>query len=179
VKRWVLVSSSVAPVAMIGGWTLAAALQPQFDSVRQTISALAGYGARDRWVMTAGLVLLGVCHVVTASGLTGARPVGRLLLALGGAATAVVAAFPLPAQGTSTAHAAFAVVAFLALALWPIAAARHHPALPAFATVVMLGLLIAVGLQLGGPAYVGLVERLLAGVESLWPLVFVLTARRR
>lgn len=173
-----LVSSSVAPVAMIGGWTLAAALQPQFDSVRQTISALAGYGARDRWVMTAGLVLLGVCHVVTASGLTGARPAGRLLLAFGGAATVVVAAFPLPAQGTSTAHAAFAVVAFLALALWPIAA-RRQQTLSAVATVIMLGLLIAFGLQLGGPAYVGLLERLLAGVESLWPLVFVVTARRR
>jgi hypothetical membrane protein len=179
VKRWVVVSSSVAPVAMIGGWTLAAALQPEFDSVRQTISALAGYGARDRWVMTAGLVLLGVCHVVTASGLIGARPAGRLLLALGGAATVVVAAFPLPTLGTSTPHASFAVVAFLALALWPIAAARRHAAVSIAATVVMLALLIAFGLQLGGLAYVGLLERLLAGVESLWPLVFVLAARRR
>jgi hypothetical protein len=39
VKRRVVVSSLVARLAMIGGWTLAAALQPRFDSIRQTISA--------------------------------------------------------------------------------------------------------------------------------------------
>ncbi|HEY3751971.1 MAG TPA: hypothetical protein VGL80_22540 [Pseudonocardiaceae bacterium] len=44
-----MVSSVVAPVAMIGGWVLAASLQPPgYSAVRDTISALAAEGAR--WV---------------------------------------------------------------------------------------------------------------------------------
>ena len=66
VPWWGVVSASLAPVFLIGGWTLAASLQPAgYSAVRDTIRALAGLGARDRWVMTAGLVGLGVCHVVT------------------------------------------------------------------------------------------------------------------
>jgi hypothetical membrane protein len=179
VKTWAVVSSLVAPVAMIGGWTLAAALQPNFDSLRQTISELAGYGARDRWVMTCGLVLLGVCHVVTAAGLTGIRPLGRLLLALGGVAIGVVAALPVPAHGPSTAHGVFAYLGFAALALWPLAGTQGASALSSVATVVLLGLLLVALLHVGGPAYVGLVERLLAGAESLCPAVFVLSTRNR
>src|SRR5258708_15948435 len=123
---------------MIGGWTVAAALQPDFDSIRQTISELAGYGARDRWVMTCGLVVLVVCHVVTATGLTGVRPLGRLLLALGGVATVVVSALPVPVHGPSTAHGVFAYLGFTALALWPLAGSRGASALSSVATVVLL-----------------------------------------
>ena len=70
VRRWALASALLAPFAVIGGWTLAATRQPRgYSSVRDTISALAGHAATDRWIMTTGLVLLGLCHLVTAAGL--------------------------------------------------------------------------------------------------------------
>src|SRR4051794_5022699 len=94
-----LVSSVLAPILLIGGWTVAAWLQPAgYSSTRQTISELAGHGATDRWLMTAALVGVGLCHLVTAYGLGAATP-GRLVHALGGLATLAVAAFPLPAVG--------------------------------------------------------------------------------
>src|SRR5262245_28691786 len=105
VPWWAVVSAGLAPVFLIGGWTLAARLQPRgYNSLRDTISALAGLGATDRWVMTAGLAGLGICHLVTSLGLRPAASTGRVALAVGGVATILVAAFPLPRIGTSEAH---------------------------------------------------------------------------
>jgi hypothetical membrane protein len=164
---------------MIGGWTLAAALQPPgYSSVRQTISALAAHGAHDRWVMTAGLAVVGGCHLVTAAGLRPARPIGRVLLALGGASTAVVAAMPQPVQGSSLGHTLSAGVGFVALSLWPLAACPGRGSVGALrlpvavgACVVSVGLLVVFFVELQGGDQVGLTERLLAGVQSLWPLL--------
>ena len=100
-----------------GGWTLAAARQPHgYDAVRDTISALAVRGASDRWVMTAALAGLGACHVITATGLRPARG-GRMVLAFGGVATVLVAAFPEPSQGSSEAQTVAASLAFTSLAI--------------------------------------------------------------
>ncbi|MGV1037397.1 MAG: DUF998 domain-containing protein [Candidatus Nanopelagicales bacterium] len=119
-------SATLAPVLLIGGWTLAAQLQPAgFDSATDTISALAGLGATDRWVMTTALLGLGACHVTTASGLPAAAPAGRVLLAIGGIATMAVAALPLPAVGSSAAHTTAAGIAFVALSAWPLVAWRR------------------------------------------------------
>jgi hypothetical membrane protein len=185
VPGWPLLSSAAAPVLLIGGWTVAASRQPaDFNSVRDTISALAGHAATDRWIMTAGLAGLGVCHMVTALGLRQARRPSRLIHALGGAATVLVAAFPLPADGGSAAHTTVASVALGSLALWPAfawrpdaqpVALRPGPALTA--TAVMLGLVIWFGATLGSDTS-GLVERCAAGAQALWPLAVVLTARR-
>lgn len=177
-RRWALASALLAPFAVIGGWTLAATRQPRgYSSVRDTISALAGHAATDRWIMTTGLVLLGLCHLVTAAGLRAARTSGRLALGLGGLATLLVAAFPLPSQGTSAAHGACATVAFVSLAMWPACAATGHgplgPRVAATASAVLLTLLgwfaVARGTHIGG-----LSERMLAGAEALWPLVVVI-----
>lgn len=178
----------MAPVFLIGGWTLAGALQPAgYSAVRETISALAGRGAADRWVMTIGLAGLGICHLVTALGLRPAASPGRLALAIGGAATILVAVFPVPRVGTSAIHGVLAGIAFVALALWPACAYRRRPPvawalrLPIAigAAAVLLATLgwFAVELYRDG-ARIGLTERFLAGAEALWPLVVVLTARR-
>ena len=75
VPWWALASSGAAPLLLVGGWTIAAGRQPAgFDSVRDTISALAARGATDRWIMTAALAGLGACYAVTGLGL---RPAGR------------------------------------------------------------------------------------------------------
>jgi hypothetical protein len=65
-RWWALLSSTAAPVLLIGGWTLAATRQPAgFDSTRDTISALAALDARDRWIMTVALAGVGVAHLAT------------------------------------------------------------------------------------------------------------------
>lgn len=186
---WALVSSALAPVGMIGGWTVAAARQPaSFDATRDTISALATGAATSGWIMTAGLALTGACHLVTAAGLRPAAPHGRALLALGGAGTLAVAA--LPADVAPPGHGLAAGVAFVALALWPAAAARPGGRGPlrrrwsAVASAGLVGLLGGFVLELqgvgpAGGALTGLTERALAGAQSLWPLVVVVTLRHQ
>jgi hypothetical membrane protein len=183
VPRWAVLSASAAPVFMIGGWTVAAALQPdKFDSVRDTISALAGRGATDRWVMTAGLAGLGVCHLVTALGLRPAALPGRLLLATGGAASVLVAVFPVPAEGSSAVHSAVAGVSFVSLGLWPALAWGRprilRPPASIAAAATLCGLLGWFAVELYGDGQrIGLTERLVAGAQALWPLAVVLGAR--
>lgn len=182
---WAVASAASAPVLLVGGWTLAAELQPAgYDSARDTISALAAEGARDRWVMTSALVGLGACHVMTAAGLGPARCLGRVLLAGGGAATLLVAAFPQSARGSSSAHSAAATLAFTAMGAWPLAAGRRRHWAPlltrtasAGAGVLLLGLVMWFAFGVDGD-HRGLGERVAAGAEALWPLAVVLTTRR-
>lgn len=183
---WALLSSAAAPVALIGGWTLAARRQPAgYDSTVATISSLAAQGASDRWLMTGALLVVGVCHGVTALGLRRAAPAGRVVLGLGGVATVLVAMFPLPESGSAPAHAAAAGVAFGALALWPALAWRRggrgpaalRPVVSVAAAVVLLGLVAWFGGTLGTGGPVGLAERSAAGAQACWPLVAVLSSR--
>jgi hypothetical membrane protein len=188
VPWWAVLSAAMAPVLLIGGWTLGAALQPAgYSSVRDTISALAGLAAAHREVMTIGLAGLGVCHMVTAAGLRPAAGAGRVLLAVGGVATVLVAAFPVPGVGTSNVHRVVAGIGFVTLSLWPALAWRRGQAvawgLRPLASIVVAALLLGllgwfIAELFGDGARVGLTERLLAGGQALWPLVVVLSARR-
>ncbi len=182
---WAVLSSACAPVLLIGGWQLAAARQPGgFDPVTQTISALAARGATDRWIMTTALAGVGVCHAITAAGLATAAIPGRLLLGTGGAATVLLAGFPLLANGESPVHVVAASVAFTTLSVWPALARRRHggpdPGIPLIAACGLLALLGWFGLEFlsDGPR-IGLSERFLAGGQALWPLAAVLLTRRR
>jgi hypothetical membrane protein len=189
VPWWGLLSATAAPVLLIGGWTLAAAQQRvRFDPVVETISALSARGADDRWIMTAALAGLGVCHVVTAAALRPAAAAGRLVLAGGGIATILVAAFPLPADDSgSTPHGVFAGAGFVTLAVWPALAVRRsadtptvlRPAAGVPAAAVLLGLVVWFGAELAADrGLVGLSERAAAGAQALWPLATVALARR-
>jgi len=177
---------------LIGGWTVAAAVQPEpFNAVVRTISDLAARDAAHRWLMTIALVGVGICHLVTSCALGCAAVAGRLVLALGGLATILVAAFPLPhGSGSSSAHSAAAAVAFISLALWPAfawvrprasgltVAVLLRPKASAAATGVLLLLLAWFFLeQLSGGPMVGLSERVAAGAQALWPLAVVISAR--
>lgn len=184
VPWWARASSLLAPVLLIGGWTLAAALQPGgFDSSVRTISDLAAIDAGDRWVMTLGIGGTGLCHVVTALGLRPAARPGRVLLALGGVATVLVALFPLPGGGGSSgAHSAVAFVSFVLLTVWaPYAGVRdaeapwglrRRTALVAGAVLGALTLLFFATV-VAGATDVGLTERLAAGAQALWPAAVV------
>lgn len=189
VPAWALVSSAAAPVLLIGGWTLAAALQPAgFDQVSETISDLAGLGATDRWVMTVALLGVGASHLTTALGLRPANRLGRAALALAGIATVAVAAVPVTADSTPPAHTIAAGTAFLALTVFPALAGRSdkeaaallRPVAAVVATAALAAALgwFAVELSSGG-GRVGLSERVAAGAQALWPLAVVLSCRGR
>ncbi len=180
---WAQVSSGAAPILLVGGWTLAESLQPPgYNLTRDTISALAAYGATDRWVMTSALAGLGACHVITALGLRPAKSGGRVVLASGGLATILVAAFAQPARGNSVAHTVAATVSFTALGAWPLFASQSNSApllsrsISTAAAVVLLGLAAWFALDLHGSER-GLSERAAAGAQALWPLAVVTTTR--
>jgi len=182
---WALASAGAAPVLLIGGWALAEARQPPgYDPIRDTISALAALGATDRFIMTSALAGLGACHVVTAAGLAPVRRRGRVVLATGGVATILVAAFPQPVHGNSVAHTIAASVAFVALGAWPALAAQRHSPAPLLrrgasvaASCVLLGLVVWFAAEIHGGQR-GLAERAAAGAQALWPLAVVVTTRR-
>jgi hypothetical protein len=111
---------------------------------------------------------------------------GLLLLAGGGAATLLVAAFPLPAGGTSVRHAVAAGISFTALTLWPALASRRGPGVPAVlrpavampVTALFVGLAGWFTVQLHDGTDLGLAERVLAAAEATWPLLVTVVARR-
>lgn len=174
-RRWVWVSSVLAPLMLIGGWTLAQSRQPRgYDPARDTISALAAHGAADSWIMTAGLAGLGVSHLVTAAGFWAPGRLARAVLAVGGSATVVVAGSPQP----SAAHLPAAAIGFLALALWPAFAPPSSLRWGRWMTLALLALLAWFVVALFAGRLVGLSERALAGAEALTPIVIVVTSRR-
>lgn len=175
--RTAVVSGTVAPVALVGGWTWAAGMQAGFDPRVESISALAATTTPHRWVMTTALVVTGLAHVVTAWALGEARREGRLVLAAGGLATLGVAALPLPSRGeSSTVHVLVATLSFVLLAAWPaLAARRDGPPLlrrrVAWPAAGVLALAVAsLGVGLSGGSF-GLHERVVAALTALWPLV--------
>jgi hypothetical protein len=186
VPWWGVVSSVVAPVLLVSGWTIAAGFQRgSYNAVADTVSALAGDAAADRWLMTLAFLAAGACEVMTGLALRPAASAGRLVLMMGGLAGLLVAASPEPAGGGgSVRHTFGAVAGLLALAAWPIAAQRRGPSVPwglrpvvsAGVSVVLLGVLLWFGAELvtsGGQA--GLAERLLGGMQTLWPVLVILS----
>jgi hypothetical membrane protein len=185
VAWWGVISAVAAPVLLIGGWTVAAGLQPRFDPVADTVSALAAIGATDRWVMSLVFVLVGACYVVTALALRSAKTPGRLILIAGAIAGMLVAANPEHAGGFgSVPHFVFASLGFAGLTLWPAAAARKtreapwglHVAPAVAAVALQFALLAWFGTELIlGAHQVGLAERIMGAAQAAWPLAVVLS----
>jgi hypothetical membrane protein len=185
VAWWGAISAVAAPVLLIGGWTVAAGLQPRFDPMADTVSALAAIGATDRWVMSGVFVLVGACYILTALALRSAKTGGRLILIAGAIAGMLVAANPEHAGGFgSVPHFVFASLGFAGLTLWPAGAVRKGPEAPwglrvapaAAAVALQFALLAWFGTELimaGGQA--GLAERIMGGAQAAWPLAVVLS----
>lgn len=174
-------SAATAAIALIGGWTLAAAIQPtDVDAVHVSISSLAAVQTPHRGIMTTALAVTGAAHLVTAWALgPAARLRGRLALGLAGVATLAVAALPLPSSNESSrSHVAAAGAAFALLAIWPLLAARPDGAPPlrprqARAATVVLGLLV-LSLPVASATDLwafGALERVCAAALVLWPLI--------
>ena len=188
VPWWGLASSAAAPVLLVGGWTAAAALQPHFDQVADTVSSLAAPGATDRWVMTLTFLVVGMCYVVTGIALRPARAAGRLILVAGSAAGMLVAANPVHAGTAYPApHMFWASIGLAGLTSWPVGAWRRGPAVPwglrpavaVAAVTVLFALLAWFGVELvTGAGQVGLAERVTGAAQAAWPLAVVLSCRR-
>jgi hypothetical membrane protein len=187
VPWWGVVSSAASPVLLIGGWTIAAELQPRsFNQVADTVSSLAAIGATDRWVMTLVFLVVGVCDVATGAALRPAAPAGRLILIVGAVAGIMVAANPEHPGSGSVPHAVWATLAFAGLAAWPAWAWRRGPSVPwglrpgvcvgvVAVQVVLLAWFMAE--LVTGAGQVGLAERAAGAAQAIWPLVAVLSCR--
>lgn len=188
VPWWALLLSGIAPVLLIGGWLAAACLQPtRYDPLIQTISSLAALDATDRWLMTAVLAVVGGCYVVTAHGLDRVRRRGRTALKVGGVSAILVALSPEPGHGaTSLQHLGAAGLGFFSLMLWPCLAMERSPAAPwplrpAAAigfTSLVFGSAVWFLAELHGHGDAGLAERVVTGLQSVWPVVVVGSLRR-
>ena len=176
----------MAPVLLVGGWTVATRMQPpSFDPVADTVSALAAVGAADRWVMTLTFLVVGICDIVTAAALRPAGACGRLMLAAASAAGMAVALSP-QHLGGSVSHAIWASIGFGGLAVWPAGAWRRGPSVPwgvrpavcAVAVAVLVTLTGWFGAELiTGAGQAGLAERIAGAAQALWPLTVVLSCR--
>ncbi len=188
VPWWGVVSSAAAPVLMIGGWTAAASLQPRFDPVADTVSALAAQGATDRWVMTLTFVVVGACYLITALALRPAGTAGRLILVIGAVAGMLVAANPeRPGDVYPWGHIIWASIGLVGVTTWPAGAWRRGPAGPwalrpavaAAAVTVLWALVMWFGAELiTGAGQAGLAERVAGATQALWPLAVVLSCCR-
>jgi len=189
VRRPALISAALAPVFFVGGTVVAELLTTGFDPVRQTISELAAVDAPTQVFMTLMFVLTGLCHVVTAACVPGLAWPGRIALALAGVALFAVAAFPLPADGsTPLDHRLAAMAGFVLLALWPVLSMRRGRQYPwvmrpwgaVLSTLVVGATCVAFAWIEAQPdaTMVGLAERVAAYLESLWPAVVVMVLWR-
>jgi hypothetical membrane protein len=188
---WGVVSSVLAPVLLIGGWTTAADLQPvPFDPISRGISALAAQGMPYRTLITTALLGVGACNIATGLALRPAAEAGRVMLIFGGVSSMLIAANPQHSHSGSLPHVIFSVTGVVLMILWPLAAMRQEPDAPialrpqaAWAYgLVTLSLLLWFTVELSSGRELGLAERAVAADQSLWPLIVVLSvlvAQRR
>jgi Protein of unknown function (DUF998) len=187
VPWWGVASAAAAPVLMVTGWSVAAGLQPSFDPVADTVSALAAQGAADRWVMTLTFVVVAACYFITGLGLRPARGPGRLTLMAAAVAGVLVAANPEhPGTSLPVPHMIWGAAGCIALVAWPVGAWRRGPSVPwglrpavsAGVVAVLLALLAwFVAELITGGGQVGLAERIFGTAQALWPLTVVVSCR--
>jgi hypothetical membrane protein len=184
VRRPALISAALAPVFFIGGTIVAGTLWSEYNPITQTISELAAGDAPTRGFMTVMFMLTAVCHLVTGIFATGVGIPGRVALIAVSVSTFLVSIYPLPTvAGTSVEHRWSAIAGFILLAVWPVLGMRRSQRFPwiirpwgailgtaLMATFCFWFLAVWANPELG---YVGLIERVAANLESLWPLVVI------
>jgi Protein of unknown function (DUF998) len=184
--RWAVMSAILSPLVLTVGWLVAGRLQPHsYNPIRQTVSVMAGHVGTDRWVMTAALLAVGTCYLVTAAGLHAVGTWARLMLVVAGLCSFGIAASPEPASGPSAVHLAFTGIGAVMIATWPAAAAwggpRRHFLLTArgcaIVTASFLAMLAWTVVETHRGTDLGLAERLTASVQTTWPFIVALLLR--
>jgi hypothetical protein len=182
-------------LAFIASWAIAGALRPSYSPWRQGVSELTTRHASDAWIVTAGLIAVGLSYAALTPGLREALParratrVAELLFLLAGLGLTLTAVFRLDCalssevcrarlnagalSWQSSAHVWLSLVASLALLATPFAIARAlwpGPVAAASLAAGGFGVLVAVGGQLaytlGAPQ--GISERLQLLAGHLW-----------
>jgi len=184
--RWAVMSAILSPLVLTVGWLVAGRLQPpSYNPIRQTVSVMAGQLGADRWVMTAALLAVGACYLITAAGLRAVGWWARLMLIVAGACSFGIAASPEPAAGPSALHLTFTGIGAVMIATWPAAAAwggpRRHFLLTArgcaTVTASFMAMLAWTVVETHGGTDLGLAERLTASVQTTWPFIVALLLR--
>jgi hypothetical membrane protein len=181
---WGVVSSVIAPVILIGGWTAAADLQPvPFDAITRSISALGAQGMPYRWLITGALLGVGACHLAIGLALRAAAEAGRIMLIFGGVSGMLIAVNPQHSSTGSVPHVIFSLSGVVLMTLWPIGAMRQDPWAPAALRppaawaygIFTFALLLWFTAELFNGSELGLAERAVTADQSIWPLVVVLS----
>jgi len=184
--RWPgLVGAIAAPIISIVGQLIALMTWPDYDSVKQTISELAAGDAPTQFWVELIFCGTGVGFLLVAVFTPAIAMAGRALIFIGGLAFFGVAVFPLETMAaySSIGHRLSAMIGFIALAAWPLVGMRRDERLPwVIRPLGSLGITAVMAAccfwflgvwshpELG---YVGVTERLAAGLEAVWPLVVV------
>ena len=182
-----IISSTLAPVVLIGSWLIAPIGWPAYDSLHQTISELAAGDSPRKKPVKVAFIVTGSCHVVTAIAMPHVPTAARAMLVIGGIAAIFVALYPLPTMDSSSvAHTRSAVVHFIAMSTWPLLAVVHDSTWiqsrtgSVFSTTVMLTCFAWFAVSLRRPSLLtGIAERFLSGANVLWPLFLVLQISAR
>jgi Protein of unknown function (DUF998)/Protein of unknown function (DUF3040) len=149
--------------------------RPPTARFRQTVSVLAGHAAKDRWIVTGAVYVIGMCHVATAAGLRRLNLRARVGLVVAGLAAIGIAASPQPVSGSNTKHLVFTVIGAVAITVWPaLGAQRRAPASilvnARVSAAVSLGFLILLSwtvVETQGGASLGLAERVSSDPDRL------------
>lgn len=190
VRRPAVLAAAIGMVQCWLGWTIAGALWPGYDPVRQTISDLAAYESPVRGLMSAFFVLGGLLSIVGAGYTPALGMPGRLAILVSGLATFGLTVFPTPLIGFSVPHRIFATVGFVLSSAWPLLAMRRDRNLPWLLRPLGASLVTALFAVFSvyflmvwtNPAvtYVGVVERVLAVSQSLYlvGIIFLLSCQQ-
>ena len=165
---------------MTASWVVADQLQPaDYSPVRQSISVLAGHAGRDRWIVTAALIVVGTCYLCTAYAAAALTRLARLGLVIAGLSAIGIALSPEPVHGSTPQHLAWTAVGAIAIAIWPLLAIRTDA--PRWATagwatgiVVGAGYLVLLGwtfAETRNGTTLGLAERVSSSVQLCWPVI--------
>jgi hypothetical membrane protein len=187
IPQWAVICAGLPPVLLTGAYLISDALQPtSYSPIRETISAMAGYAGTDRWVMTGGILLVGMCYLLTAAGLSSIRASARVLLVVAGLAGIGIAASPEPSSGPTPQHLAWTTLGAITIASWPAFTARGVSPRPliltrygsAAVTAVFAALLGWLVIQTRDGSVLGLAERLTSTVQTSWPFIVAAALRR-
>jgi hypothetical protein len=187
VAAWVPVCAALSPALLTIAWLIGDAMQPtSYSPVRQTVSVLAGAAAKDRWIVTAALYVIGVCHFATAAGLRALPVRARVGLVIAELAAIGIAASPQPVSGSRAQHLIFTGIGAVVITVWPALATQRQAPLSilvsarvsAVVSIAFLILLCGTVVETHGGASPGLAERVSSAIQTGWPLAVAVSLRR-
>ncbi|MGD9712327.1 MAG: DUF998 domain-containing protein [Thermomicrobiales bacterium] len=192
-----LAGGALAPLLFLPLLLIAGRFTPGYGHMSSTFSDAASQGSPRPEFVTAGLVIVALCLMMTAVGLARTMPAHQLLvrtsLAISAAGILATAAFQdynrasgVPRNREGMLHNAFAIVTIFAIEITILVVWRairydqswHHLSMPAMASFVIVAM-AGVAFNYGPDSHDGLAERVLAGTAFLFLTSLCLTGLRQ